>query len=124
MFQTSPYRKPTFSDQCLNFLSFNLISHKVAVFSTYIYRAFHLCSDEILFYLEIKRNLNDLLSNGYPSNWVKHIYHRILCPDSFPSFSPPSPFLFRSIYVNNLLIKNHLFRYCFLELPLNALPNY
>ena len=59
----------------LNFLSFNPISHKVAIFSTLVYRAFGLCSNEILFHLDVKRIFTDLFSNGYLLNWLKDLYH-------------------------------------------------
>ena len=70
------YRKPTHTDQYLNFSSNNPKSHKISVIRALVDRAFDFCSPEFLEaeLLHIKKTLK---SNGYQINLVnKHIQRR------------------------------------------------
>ena len=68
-FETSVYRKPTFTDQYLRWESFSSLKRKISLIFTLVYRALMIC---------IKRRLNGeigrikkiLPENGYPKNVI------------------------------------------------------
>jgi hypothetical protein len=69
------YRKPTHSGRYLNFFSNNPKSHKRSVVSTLFFRAFRLCSSNILLEAELSTIHRDLKLNGYPLNYISRIEH-------------------------------------------------
>src|SRR5206468_6002069 len=77
-YQTSVYRKPTFTSLFTNYNSFTPLTYRLSVFKCLIYRAYHLCSSWSLFHVEISKLRSMLLRNAYPS-WILdrfsvHIY--------------------------------------------------
>lgn len=69
-FQTSVYRKPTFTGLGLNFLSFVPELFKNNAVKTLISRCFFLSSNWFNFDLEIKKLLTFFQNNGFPSDLV------------------------------------------------------
>ena len=67
-FETSVYRKETFTGLGMNFLSFEPMIYKINAIRTLIYRAYHLCSNYLTFDKEILFLFNFFHNNGFPSN--------------------------------------------------------
>ena len=67
-FQTSVYRKPTFSGVLTNFESFLPISYKYNLISTLLHRGFMICSSYRTLHFEIMKIKQIFRSNGYPKN--------------------------------------------------------
>ena len=68
-FETSVYRKPTFTGQYLRWESLFLFKRKMSVISTLIHRALMICTKRRL-NEEIERIKKILLDNGYPKNVI------------------------------------------------------
>ena len=69
-FQTSIYRKPTFTGLSTKFTSFIPIQYKRNLVSTLIYRAFNICSNYISFHNEVTYLRKLLFNNGFPYNFT------------------------------------------------------
>ena len=69
-FQTSVYRKPTFSGVLTNFESFLPISYKYNLASTLLHRGFMICSSCKTLHFEILKLKQIFRSNGYPKNFI------------------------------------------------------
>ena len=69
-FQTSVYRKPTFSSVLINFESFLPISYKYNLLSTLLHRGFMICSSYRTLHFEILKLKHIFRSNGYPKNFI------------------------------------------------------
>ena len=69
-FQTSVYRKPTFSGVLTNFESFLPISYKYNLVSTLLHPGFMICSSYRTLHFEILKLKQISRSNGYPQNFV------------------------------------------------------
>ena len=69
-FQTSVYRKPTFSGVLTNFESFLPISYKYNLASTLLHRGFLICSSYKTLHFEILKLKQIFRSNGYPKNFI------------------------------------------------------
>ena len=69
-FQTSNYRKPTFSDVLTNFESFSPTSYKYSLVSTLLHRGFMICSSYRTLHFEILKLKQIFRSNGYLKNFV------------------------------------------------------
>ena len=70
-FQTSVYRKPTFSGVVTNFESFLPIPYKYNIVSTLLHRGFMTCSSSYrTLHFEILKLKQIFRSNGYPKNFV------------------------------------------------------
>ena len=69
-FETSVYRKNTFTGLGMNFLSFEPIIYKINAIKTLLYRAYHLSSDFFKFHAEVSFLHNFLHENGFPSNFI------------------------------------------------------
>ena len=67
-FETSVFRKKTFTGLGMHFLSFEPLIYKVNSIRTLIYRAYHLSSNYIKFHLEINFLHTFFHNNGFPSN--------------------------------------------------------
>ncbi len=65
---TSVYRKPSHTDQYLDFESHHPMAHKRAVVRTLMHRAEALCCSGVSRALEEKRLQEALEKNGYPSS--------------------------------------------------------
>ena len=68
-FETSVYRKPTFTGQYLLWESFSPLKRKISLISTLVHRALMICTKRRL-NGEIERIKNILLDNGYPRNII------------------------------------------------------
>ena len=75
-FETSVYRKPTFTGLGTNFLSNTQHNFKISSIKTLIYRAYNLCSNYKLFNKEIVFIVNFFKNNKYPTSLV---YYHIRC---------------------------------------------
>ena len=64
-FQTSVYRKPTFSGVLTNFESFLPISYKYNLVSTFLNRGFMICSSYRTLHFEVLKLKQIFRSNGY-----------------------------------------------------------
>ena len=69
-FQTSIYRKPTFTGLSTKFTSFIPIQYKRNLVSTLIYRAFNICSTYLNFHSEVTYLRKLLFNNGFPYNFT------------------------------------------------------
>ena len=69
-FQTSIYRKPTFTGLCTKFTSFIPIQYKRNLVSTLTYRAFKICSSYVNFHTEVTYLRKLLFNNGFPFNFT------------------------------------------------------
>ena len=69
-FQTSIYRKPTFSGVLTNFESFLPTSYKYNLVSTLLHRGFMISSSYRTLHFEIQKLKQIIRSNGYPQNFV------------------------------------------------------
>ena len=65
-FETSIYRKPTFTGLGSSFFSFDPIIYKINAIKTLIHRAYHISSTYVNFNKEIYFLVNFFQSNGYP----------------------------------------------------------
>ena len=68
-FETSVYRKPTFTGQYLRWESFSPTKQKINLISTFLHRALMICTKSKL-NEEIKHIKNILLDNGYPESII------------------------------------------------------
>ena len=68
-FETSVYRKPTFTSQYLRWETFSYLKCKISLMSTLVHRALMICNKRRL-NEEIKRIKKILLDNGYPKNVI------------------------------------------------------
>ena len=69
-FQTSVYRKPTFTGLSTKFTSFIPIQYKRNLVSTLIYRAFNICSTYLTFHTEVVYLRKLLFNNGFPYSFI------------------------------------------------------
>ena len=69
-FQTSVYRKPTFSSVLIKFESFLPISYKYDLLSTWLHRGFRTCSSYRTLHFEILNLKRIIWGNGYPNDFV------------------------------------------------------
>ena len=88
-FNTSVYRKPTFSGLGTNYLSYCPKIYKLNACRTLIYRAYRLCSTWTAFHSEIKFLATFFTNNCFPSD-LFHYYVRIFLEKVF---RPPCPTL-------------------------------
>ena len=68
-FETSVYRKPTFTGQYLRWASFSPLKRKISLISTLVHRALMICTKRRL-NGEIEQIKTILLGNGYPKNVI------------------------------------------------------
>ena len=69
-FKTSVCRKPTFSAAFMHYESYFDQAYKKSLTDTFLFHCFSICSDYILFRLEVK-NLREILKkNSYPSGII------------------------------------------------------
>ena len=80
-FETSVYRKPTFTDQYLRWGSFSALKRKISLISTLIHRALMICTIRRL-NGEITLIKKILLDNGYPKNVVSAQITKKIAPFS------------------------------------------
>ena len=69
-FQTSIYRKPTFTGLCTKFTSFIPLQYKRNLVSTLAYRAYQICSNYVNFHKEVSFLRKLLFNNGFPYNFT------------------------------------------------------
>ena len=89
-FQTSIYRKSTFTGLGLNFHSFTPFIYKLNSIKTLIYRTFHLSSTHFNFHSDIEFLKNFFLANGYPLTLFQNTLRNFLNSIYSPSIKPPS----------------------------------
>ena len=70
-FETSVYRKPTFTGLLTNFKSFTPFSYKIALIKTLIHRIYHICSSWKIFHRNILEIENILRKNSYPQKLIE-----------------------------------------------------
>lgn len=85
-FETSIYRKPTFSGLGLNYFSSCPKKFKLNACRTLIYRAFHICSSWISFHEEIQFLQRFFTDNCYPRHLFTSMVHTFLSNH----FNPPA----------------------------------
>ena len=69
-FKTTVYRKSTFSAVFMHYESYFDQTYKKSLIDTFLFHCFSICSDYILFRLEVK-NLREILKkNSYPSGII------------------------------------------------------
>ena len=68
-YETSVYRKPTFTDQYLHWKSFSSLKRKICLVFTMVYRALMICIKRRL-NRKIERIKKIVLDNGYPKNVI------------------------------------------------------
>ena len=68
-FETSVYRKPTFTGQYLRWEFFSPLKRKISLISSSVHRALIICTKRRL-NGEIERIKKILLDNGYPKNVI------------------------------------------------------
>ena len=87
---TTVYRKPTNDGICLNQISECPLRYKLSVLTSFLKRAYTVCSDWRSFNTECKRIKQILINNGYSNNFVdnniKHFLDRIEQPG--PTVNP------------------------------------
>ena len=69
-FETSIYRKPTFSGIYLNFRSFVPETYKKGLINCLLFRIYNLCSNWSIIHEEIKKIKKILIKNKYPLNFI------------------------------------------------------
>ena len=97
-FETSVYRKPTFTGLTMNFNSFIPKHFKYNLISCLIFRAFKICSSEILFDRELKFLRSLFAKNSFPCNlidklFVKTIQKLYICKPHVPSVHKKDVFI-------------------------------
>ena len=87
-FETSIYRKPTFTGQYLRWEFFSLLKRKISLISTLVHRALMICTKRRL-NEEIERIKNILLDSGYPKNVINaQIIKKIAQSSTLKRFGP------------------------------------
>ena len=87
-FETSVYRKPTFSGQYLRWESFSPNKRKTSLISTLVHRALMICTKSRL-KNELKQIKNILLENGYPESVIERTISKKMAQFSTPkTFGP------------------------------------
>ena len=97
-FETSVYRKPTFTGLTMNFNSFITKHFKYNLISCLIFRAFKICSSEISFDSELKFLRSLFAKNSFPCNlidklFVKTIQNLYICKPHVPSVPKKDVFI-------------------------------
>ena len=77
-FKTSVYHKPTDAGACLNANSECPERYKISVLSSYLKRAYAVCSDWTAFNSELDRIKQTLVNNGYSNSFVDKHTRRFL----------------------------------------------
>ncbi len=77
-FQTSLYRKPTFSGVYSHFDSFSPLCYKFGLVFTLLFRAFSICSSFLSFHNEIVMLKSILRKNGYPLAMIDTVISKFL----------------------------------------------
>ena len=77
-FETSVYRKPTFSGLYMNFESFLPLEYKIGLVRTLLHRGFELCSRMNSFHKELEFLKAILLKNGYGKSFLDSCVNRFL----------------------------------------------
>ena len=70
IFKTSVYRKPTSTNQYLQFSSHQPKKHKISVIKTLAHRARTICKDEESLQTEMDHLRDSFKQNGYPSSFT------------------------------------------------------
>ena len=77
-FETSIYRKPTFSGVYLNFKSYVPKTYKRGLINCLLFRVYHLCSNWSIIHDEINEIKKILINNNYPLSFVNFYIKRFL----------------------------------------------
>ena len=77
-FQTSVYRKPTFTGLGSSFFSFCPMKFKTTSIQTLIVRAFRICSTYISLHMEFNFLRNFFSNNGYPRSMIDKLIKKFL----------------------------------------------
>ena len=77
-FDTSIYRKSTFSGVYLHFCSFMPLEYKFGLIRTLLHRCFALVSSYEIFHLEVNKLRNIIECNGYSSNIIDKCINKFL----------------------------------------------
>lgn len=71
-FETSIYRKPTFSGVYLNFKSHSPLQYKKGLVNCLLFRIYNLCSNWNIIHEEITKIKKILMQNNYPLDFINH----------------------------------------------------
>ena len=123
-FETSVFRKNTFTGLGTNFLSHTPFKYKISCIKTLIYRAYHISSNYINFDKEIKFLHNFFSTNKFPTNLfniqLKRFLNNIYKPASQPKITVPKQKIFCKIpfcgYLTNK-IKTDLDNFIYKHFP-------
>lgn len=113
-FQTSIYRKSTFTGQGTNFHSFTPFIYKLNSIKTLIYRSYHLSSTYLNFHNDIEFLKNFFLANGFPlklfQSCVKGFLSSIYSSKTKPCIVPKHKLYFSMPYMGYISdkLKNEL----------------
>jgi len=77
-FETSIYRKPTFSGVYLNFKSYSPLQYKKGLVNCLLFRIYSLCSNWGIIHEEITKIKKILMENNYPLNFINNCIKRFL----------------------------------------------
>ena len=77
-FVTSVYRKATFTGVYTHYQSFLPSVYKIGLLSTLLFRYFSICSNFVLFHLEVLEFKKIFLKNGYPSSTIDYCIRKFL----------------------------------------------
>ena len=77
-FNTSIYRKPTFSGVYLHFCSLMPIEYKFGLISTLLHRCYALVSSYVIFDLEVEKLKDIMQNNGYPLKIIDKCIHKFM----------------------------------------------
>ena len=77
-FETSIYRKPTFSGVYLNFKSSAPETYKKGLINCLLYRIYNLCSNWTIIHAEINTIKKILIRNKYPLNFIDYCINKFL----------------------------------------------
>ena len=105
-FETSVYRKPTFSGLYQKWSSFAPKSHKLALINTLFYRAWMICSSLSLFHTEASNIRTLLRKNGYPTRIINKNLQSFMDKRRFQTFD-----------IANSVVEGPAKKLVFLKLP-------
>ena len=106
-FNSSVFRKPTFSGLGLSFFSFCSFKFKVNAIKTLIYRGFHVCSSYAAMDTEFKFLRTFFHSNGFPSKIIECYISKFLSKQLQPKPTPVASVARDKLYFTLPFVGHH-----------------